>query len=373
MAMAAPLGISVAAGKAGDLLIEETRFLLDVRSQVDQLRDNLNRLFSMLSYLEERQESDRFYRSLVSEAWEVLHDGEDIIDAYTIGVPSSKRSRFGGHKILKVGMNIFTSCLFVKVHKVGSLIGGIRPRLCRVTNSVENFIAMRRSLGEGSAGFSLRNVRRRYNPSGSYAHFEEACYGRENSVEEIVSELLTTGKQHQMVTIFGMGGLGKTVVAKKVLMHAEVKRKFERFAWVSLSQGCSSRQLVEKILCDLLPEWKEEISKMEDWEMFRTLYEIQQRRRCLVVLDDFCDIKDWDSIRAGFPLENSISKLLISTRNMEISYHVNPRAYVHKLQLLSQEESFLLLKRKLCAVDGKQTNLLSSIAHSCFVLLVIRL
>ncbi|KAK3429479.1 hypothetical protein EUGRSUZ_E00896 [Eucalyptus grandis] len=53
----------------------------------------------------------------------------------------------------------------------------------------------------------------------------------------------------------------------------------------------------------------------------------------------------WDSLRDAFPVENTRSKLLITTRNRDVAKYINPQG-IHELQCLSDRESWDLLKKR---------------------------
>lgn len=56
--------------------------------------------------------------------------------------------------------------------------------------------------------------------------------GLEKSVKELVMHLVRD-KHHrlQVVSIWGMGGLGKSTLAKQIYHHNEVRCSFSSFAW----------------------------------------------------------------------------------------------------------------------------------------------
>ena len=53
--------------------------------------------------------------------------------------------------------------------------------------------------------------------------------GLDEDIEEVVVQLINEDKHCQVVSICGMGGLGKTTLAKKVYHHSDIRRHFLRF------------------------------------------------------------------------------------------------------------------------------------------------
>ncbi|KAI6707022.1 hypothetical protein NL676_009984 [Syzygium grande] len=148
-------------------------------------------------------------------------------------------------------------------------------------------------------------------PERSYAYFEEDIVGREDSIEKLV-KALKDEKQHRVVSIWGMGGLGKTTLAKKVFAHDELKSNFNGFASASISKNFHEREILVGIFEKLIPNKGEE---------------------------------DWKDIQAAFPVENTRSKLLITTRNREVAEYIDPHGFIHEPPVLSDEESRELLMK----------------------------
>ncbi|PQM33153.1 putative disease resistance protein [Prunus yedoensis var. nudiflora] len=72
-------------------------------------------------------------------------------------------------------------------------------------------------------------------------------------------------KGPRVVSIWGMPGLGKTTLAKQVYHHGEVKRHFNCFAWVCISQQCQGREVLKEILTKLISptnEQRQEIAEL---------------------------------------------------------------------------------------------------------------
>lgn len=61
----------------------------------------------------------------------------------------------------------------------------------------------------------------------------------ERSVEELVG---------QVVSICGMGGIGKITLARQVFHHDKVRRHFNGFACVFVSQECRQKHVWRAIL-----------------------------------------------------------------------------------------------------------------------------
>ena len=91
---------------------------------------------------------------------------------------------------------------------------------------------------------------------------------------------------------------------------------------------------------------KEEILTWDDDKLVENLLEIQQRKKCLIVLDDIWTTDAWDSIKSAFTTETSVSKLMLTSRNVEVAVHVNAAGFIYQPECLNAEQSWELLKLK---------------------------
>uniref|UniRef100_A0A7N2LSC3 Uncharacterized protein n=1 Tax=Quercus lobata TaxID=97700 RepID=A0A7N2LSC3_QUELO len=119
---------------------------------------------------------------------------------------------------------------------------------------------------------------------------------------KVVAQLVNEDKHCQVVSICGIGGLGKTTRAKKVYHHSEVRCHFDGFAWAYISQQCKTRDVWEGILIKLTSPTKDkrdQILKMRDEELAKKLNQVQKEKRCLVILDDIWRKEAWDLLSPG--------------------------------------------------------------------------
>ncbi|XP_074356839.1 putative disease resistance protein RXW24L [Apium graveolens] len=149
-----------------------------------------------------------------------------------------------------------------------------------------------------------------------------------------------------------MGGLGKTTLAEKIYNHSTIKTHFAGLAWVSISQKWQRRQILQRILIGLVYEMKEEIFTWDEGKLVENLLQIQQKKKCLIVLDDIWSNDAWDSIKAAFTAEKSLSKLMLTTRNVDVARHANPKGFIHQPECLSPDQSWELLQLKALPTRG---------------------
>ncbi|RZC89317.1 hypothetical protein C5167_029222 [Papaver somniferum] len=78
--------VSFAVERLGDALIGETLFLLNVRNQVEDLRDELRRMCCFLKDADAKQQGDERVRNWIADIRNVAYDTEDVVDTFTLKI-----------------------------------------------------------------------------------------------------------------------------------------------------------------------------------------------------------------------------------------------------------------------------------------------
>ena len=348
--------VSFAVERLRDLLIEEATFLRGVTDKVREIQDELELMKGFLKDADARQGEGETIRRWVAQIRENAFDAEDTIDTFILKVALRRRRGRGFQNILKRYACIFSE--LIALHKVGTKIDDIKTRISSLTTSLQTYNIKSIAEGESSSGIDARNERRRLLRR-SYSHVkDEDTVGLMGGVELLVKKLVESSDDRpcSVVAIWGMGGLGKTTLAKKVYHEDRVRRHFECFAWCSVSQQFNFRALVQEILVEFLPpdskEEREKIEKMSDDEKVKRVYQIQEEKKCLVILDDVWSTEAWETLRPAFPIplqkagKGGSSKIVITTRYKAVALHPDPGAFLYQPMCLSEDESWELLQRR---------------------------
>ncbi|KAL0644365.1 hypothetical protein Bca4012_042655 [Brassica carinata] len=166
--------------------------------------------------------------------------------------------------------------------------------------------------------------------------------GMEANVKTLLGYLVE-GDDIQVVSITGMGGLGKTTLARQVFHDNLVKKKFDRLAWVCVSQVCDHIKVWQAILQNFRSkEQQKEIQKMTKAALQGEPFELLETSNSLIVLDDIWNKEDWDLIKRIFP-HKAGSKVLLTSRNERVA---RPgETYIDfKPECLSDQDSWTLFK-----------------------------
>ncbi|CAN6696161.1 unnamed protein product [Malus baccata var. baccata] len=320
------------------LIVNEAKFLSGVSDQFEHAQIELYLMRGYLKDADAKQEDDELVRIWVGIIRDAAYDLEDIIESFVLKVASRRKSSM--ELVLKRSACIFSEG--INRHKIGSEIENIATKLSKLKSSLEGYSIARQIGGSVRATSFEREQDYRL----TYSHVVEHHFVELREEIDLLAENLVK-KEYQVVSIWGMGGLGKTTLAKQLNNHKDVRAEFDCFAWVCVSQHFQKEDVWKKIFVQLKSDAdKKEIEKMETDKIARELCVLQRKKKCLVVLDDMWKRDAWKSLRAGFPMnEETGSRVLITTRNKEVVSEEDKRVYVHPIRSLNDAEGWELFKK----------------------------
>ncbi|CAI9118109.1 OLC1v1019628C1 [Oldenlandia corymbosa var. corymbosa] len=326
--------ISFAVQTIGNFLIEEAKFLHGVKDKAEELHSELKRIQWFLKDADANMtEKDRIQQWIL-EARDIAYDAEGSLEGYAFKFETWKD---GGFK------NVLKRCVYILNHyylrhKVGLEMEALLKKISKLQNSFQAYgvrAVMEKEASSSRQQLFLRRIH-------SFVQ-DDDFVGLETDVDLLVKHLV--GRDHKVVSIYGMGGLGKTTLAIKAYNHPSVRRHFDRFAWISVSQQWQKKDILQRIWIKLVPEMNKNIG--EEDELIKKVLMIQQTWKCLIVLDDIWTDDAWESIKYAFPTrQKSGSKILLTTRNIDVALHIGPDGFHHQPRLLNEGECWDLLKRK---------------------------
>ncbi|XP_051115828.1 putative late blight resistance protein homolog R1A-10 [Andrographis paniculata] len=170
--------------------------------------------------------------------------------------------------------------------------------------------------------------------------------GLDKHVEVIVDLLTRDEPALQIIPIVGMGGIGKTTLAKAVFDSQCIVDHFDRLVWLTISQEYT----VENILEGLLNDGKARTRQGACDELREDLYKELFDRRYLIVLDDVWSEQTWNDFRMCFPNNNNRSRVLMTTRLENLAGCLSPH-YSYSMTFLDENKSWNLFCR---TIFGKE-------------------
>jgi DNA-binding NtrC family response regulator len=173
---------------------------------------------------------------------------------------------------------------------------------------------------------------------------ETKVLGRDEVRSKIVSKLVNSDTQEKIsvLSIVGLGGSGKTTLAKYICQDNKIEKHFEATWWVHVSQEFNVEKLIGKLFKSVSE--KSEFHTLQ--HMTRIISEKLSRRKFLLVLDDVWsdDQHDWEQFEQHFSSGAPGSKILLTTRDGKVA-EVVKSADVFSLAFLSDGDGWKLCQQ----------------------------
>nr|UBY06953.1 NBS-LRR disease resistance protein [Dasypyrum villosum] len=178
--------------------------------------------------------------------------------------------------------------------------------------------------------------------------------GREKEKSDIIKLILSEDSQQlDVISVWGMGGLGKTTLVRDVYQNQHLSVKFRYRACVTIMHPFNCDELIQSLARQLDAEDYE--NKEETGlaggrtkpRLQRSLTDILEGKKYLIVLDDLSSATEWDSIMQRLPARETASRIIVTTRSENIARHCSKKQEnIYKLQILGYEDGLKLFMEK---------------------------
>ncbi|EYU24542.1 hypothetical protein MIMGU_mgv1a020452mg [Erythranthe guttata] len=148
----------------------------------------------------------------------------------------------------------------------------------------------------------------------------------------------------QVIPIVGMGGIGKTTLATNAYQDPLVIENFMIRAWVTVSQDYSPQKVVSSLVDSMKELINTERYRGESDE--EKVYKCLKGMKYLIVMDDVWSTEAWDDVRMIFPDENNGSRVVLTTRLLDVAAYVDSSSLLHEMQLMNADQSWDLLRHR---------------------------
>ncbi|XP_044472546.1 putative disease resistance RPP13-like protein 1 [Mangifera indica] len=315
--------------------------------QQEQIREDLKKwemklrmMEAVLEDAEERQEKNRAVKIWLGELRNLAYDVEDILDDMLLHEshhqhePSTWElpilSRFNPQTVE------FNSMMMSQVKKISTRL--------------EDIASQKEQLGLKEFSGRRSNSVIQRPPTTSLVN-EANVYGREKDQEAMVELLLRNdlsadNRTFSVIPIVGMGGIGKTTLAKLAYNDARLEGHFDFKAWVCVSEKFDVIKITKEILVCI----GERIRDANDLNNLQVMLKDKlSKKKFLFVLDDIWteNPNDWSLLRLPFEVGSPESKIIITTRHEVISTRLGT-LQAYSLKELSDEACLSIFTR--CAL-----------------------
>ncbi|KAK2439957.1 disease resistance protein RPM1 [Trifolium repens] len=337
------------------LAVAEAKLLKGIHEGFEEIKDELESIKACLKDADTRAAEDdggggvnEGLKAWVKQVREASFRIEDVIDKYVMYFAKKGKSMKKKHDIAS------------EIQKIKKSVRGIKERSLRYQfNKSEN--------GSGSSRGVTQNENFGDPRIASHLIKETQVVGFEKPRQDLVDWLVEGTDDLKLVSVVGMGGLGKTTLAKIVFDNQSVKKNFDCRAFITVSQTYNVRDLLMEMIKKFCKESNERIPKdlrEMDKETFITrVSEYLELKRYLVLFDDVWTEKFSQEIKHALVNNKKGSRIIVTTRNMNVaeSFKTNFHVDVHKLQCLPEDKAYELFCKKVfggqCPTELKELSI----------------
>ncbi|KAL6871019.1 hypothetical protein ACP4OV_014867 [Aristida adscensionis] len=267
---------------------------------------------------------------------DISSDVDDLIDQFHLEAEKHDLSNLSQTLHMKLKAPLLQCKLALKIK-------AIKKRFAAVVKQRTDFSAITKSL---TVGHHIQHINKRTEEMPSLPNVDEkSVLGRNKEKSQIISKLLETNDQHKMkiVSIVGLGGSGKTTLAK--LVFNEVKKHFEVGLWVHVTREFDVQKLIEKVF-EAFSDSKSELHPLQ--HKVKRISEKLAGKRFLLVLDDVWTESQfhWEQFMDYLNCGTPGSRILVTTRSSKVAETVGSTDPFH-LPFLSSDDSWRLFQQSL--------------------------
>ncbi|CAA6670777.1 unnamed protein product [Spirodela intermedia] len=331
--------LSYVVKRVGDFLIDEAVFLYEVKDQVEWVKDELRAMECFVKDADARSKGDERVKNWVRDVREIANRAEDLVDSFVLDAQRRRRRRKGFTRITVCCLPF--PCNLVVVHQFGKEVETIKAKIHEInerrnTYGIQNLdTEVRRQADE-----TVREWRRVVLQA---ADADLVGMGEEKN--RLLSHLLDESrKKRSVISIVGMGGLGKTTLAKRVFN--QTRNNFSHSVWIVVSQKYSAEDLLREFLRQVTGLAVKELEQMTRAECEEKLNQNIQGKKYLIVMDDVWDKDVWRILSPHLPDAENGSRVLITTRDVDVARAADSTTPPCDLRFLTEEESWELLSKK---------------------------
>ncbi|XP_026388935.1 putative disease resistance RPP13-like protein 1 [Papaver somniferum] len=181
---------------------------------------------------------------------------------------------------------------------------------------------------------------------------------KKNIIDFLTSSSSSDGNPEKVsvVSIVGMGGLGKTTLAQLIYNDVLVNQQFKLKMWVHVSEDFDVQNLLTKIMESATQNKFDTISNFD--VLTSKVREQLNRKKYLLVLDDLWNESDeqWERLCSPLLVGAQGSKILITTRKTQVADAVKGNIPPYKLKTLQDGECWTIIEKKAFSPGGAMKN-----------------
>ncbi|KAF3947212.1 hypothetical protein CMV_026622 [Castanea mollissima] len=331
---------------AFQLAKQEINLLVGVDEEVQKLQDRLGFIKAMLDDAEERHAvKQRTEKLWLEKLQNQYYEMDDILDTWsTARIRAEIPANTSALAVVKKKVCSFVpspSCCFnlPMRHDVGHMIRELNEKLDKIfqdkaTHGID--FDRQPDVVERPTTTSFVDV--------------SQIVGRDINRDDLLKNLLGVGGQEEtnsyfVISLVGLGGIGKTTLAQLAYNHPTVKAHFQKRIWICVSDPFDECNVAKAIINEVDP--KHGLPDDTKWEtLLRKIQDLIKDMKYFLVLDDVWieDSQKWEPFKVALKNDVHGSRILVTTRKQKVAEMMESAPTII-LKELSEEDCWLIFSK----------------------------
>nr|UBY06942.1 NBS-LRR disease resistance protein [Dasypyrum villosum] len=337
------IGTALAKGAADQASVQFGKYgtqLLELQGSMGRVGRELRIMHDVLCQMDIRNRNNQVYEGWLEEVQKVAYVMEDMVDEYLYLV--GREHDIGCCFFLKKGFKKPRSLL--SLNRIASRVKEIEKDLSHLSDAKNRWVPM---INNGDAGNSNYIVKRSQDLANiSRSLDEEDLVGVDKNREKLEQWLVGDDLECSVISLLGMGGLGKTALAANV--YKKEREKFQCYAWVSISQTYSREDVLRNMIKELFKDNASALSStlaMDIMSLEETLKKYLEQRKYFIILDDVWDPEAFDDLSRIFIHNDKGSRVMLTTREARVAALAS-RGRILTMETLPEDKAWDLFCKK---------------------------
>ncbi|MFS8022979.1 putative P-loop containing nucleoside triphosphate hydrolase, leucine-rich repeat domain superfamily [Helianthus anomalus] len=331
--------------------LAEEAFKKYVRSQgihfeLESLGRELSQIQDVLHDASEKEIKVEAVKQWLNSLQHLAYDIDDVLDDVATEAMRHELIQKSGASTSKVRNLIVPACCtkFLLSHR-------LNPKLDSITIEFQRLYKTKTELGL----IVKDEIQKDGNRGNETSLLESDVVGREGEKEKLLMKLLRddtppSNKNFNIVPIVGMGGVGKTTLARYLYNEKQVEDHFELLAWVCVSDDFDIFKISKKIF-QVMSGDNRGFGDLNQLQM--AFKEKLKDKRFLIVVDDVWteSYEKWENFVLPFHSGALGSRIIMTTRNDQLLKKLGIDHFVN-LQSLSNKDALSLFVAHALGADN---------------------
>ncbi|KAJ6882805.1 disease resistance protein RGA3 isoform X6 [Populus alba x Populus x berolinensis] len=314
---------------------EKVNLVVGVKKQCDKLKSNLLDIQFVLEDADRKQVRDKAVRDWLDKLKDACYDMDDVLDEWSTAILRWKmeEAEENTHSRQKIWCSFLGSPCFCFNQVVRRR--DIALKIKEVSEKVDD-IAKERAI----YGFDLYKATDELQRLTTTSFVDESSVNvRDGEKRNVVSKLLAESSQEardvDVISLVGLGGIGKTTLAQLAFNDDEVTAHFEKKIWVCVSDPFDEVKIAKAILEELEGRAPDLV---ELQSLLQRVSESIKGKRFLLVLDDVWteNHRQWEPLKLSLKGGATGSRILVTSPKDSVATMMRTD-HVINLEKLSDE------------------------------------